>query len=148
MMTSSEDLARTHALVQSFLALSERMRRHYSARVEEFELTPPQAHLLRELAPGPRPMGELAGRLACDASNVTGLTDRLEARAWSSAGRLRGPTGQGARAHRRGQRVQRALWERLMTDSPVTTGPVARAAVDAARDAPAARRRPTPGRPP
>jgi hypothetical protein len=74
------DLSRTHELVQSFLALSDRMRRHYAARVAEFELTPTQAHVMRELAPGPRPMGELAERLACAASKITGLTDRLEAR--------------------------------------------------------------------
>jgi len=123
-VTSSKDeLARTHALVQSFLALSERMRRHYAARVEEFQLTPPQAHLLRELAPGPRPMGELAGRLSCDASNVTGLADRLESRGLVE----RGPSPGDRRVKvltltDEGQRVQRALWERLMTDSPVTTG--------------------------
>ena len=122
-MATKEELARTHALVQAVLALSERMRRHYAARVEEFELTPTQAHLLRELAPGPRPMGELAGRLACDASNVTGLTDRLEAR--------RLVERRAAPADRRvkvlaltaeGERVQRALWKRLMTDSPVAAG--------------------------
>lgn len=122
-MTTKDDLARTHALVQSFLALSERMRRHYAARVEEFDLTPPQAHLLRALSPGPRPMGELAGRLACDASNVTGLTDRLEAR-----GLVERRASPGDRRVKvlaltdEGQRVQRALWERLMTDSPVTVG--------------------------
>ena len=122
-MTTDADLARTHALVQSFLALSERMRRHFSARVEELDLTPPQAHLLRELVSGPRPMGELAGRLSCDASNVTGLTDRLEARGLVE----RRPSPGDRRVKvllltEEGHRVHRALWERLMTDSPVTTG--------------------------
>lgn len=122
-MTTDADLARTHALVQSFLALSERMRRHFSARVEELDLTPPQAHLLRELVAGPRPMGELAGRLSCDASNVTGLTDRLEARGLVE----RRPSPGDRRVKvllltEEGHRVHRALWERLMTDSPVTTG--------------------------
>ena len=122
-MTAPDDLARTHALVQAVLGLSERMRRHYAARVEEFALTPPQAHLLRELAPGPRPMGELAGRLACDASNVTGLTDRLEAR-----GLVERRAAPGDRRVKvlaltdEGERVQRALWERLMAESPVTAG--------------------------
>lgn len=122
-MSTEADLARTHALVQSFLALSERMRRHFSTRVEEFELTPPQAHLLRELVGGPRPMGELAVRLSCDASNVTGLTDRLEAR-----GLVERRPSPGDRRVKvlaltdEGQRLHRALWERLMTDSPVTTG--------------------------
>jgi DNA-binding MarR family transcriptional regulator len=122
-VTSPDELARTHAVVQSFLALSERMRRHFTARTAEFELTPPQGHLLHELAPGPRPMGELAGRLSCDASNVTGLTDRLEAR-----GLVERRPSPGDRRVKvlaltdEGQRVQRALWERLMTDSPVITG--------------------------
>ncbi len=122
-MPAQEDLARTHELVQAVLGLSERMRRHYAERVDEFDLTSTQAHLLRELAPGPRPMGELAGRLACDASNVTGLTDRLEAR-----GLVERRAAPGDRRVKvlalthEGERVQRALWERLMTDSPVAAG--------------------------
>jgi len=40
-----------------------------------------QAHALRMLDPGEAmPMSALAERLFCDASNVTGLVDRLEAR--------------------------------------------------------------------
>lgn len=47
----------------------------------EFELSPAQCHVLHLLAPGePVPMGRLAETLACDASNVTGLVDRLESR--------------------------------------------------------------------
>jgi DNA-binding MarR family transcriptional regulator len=41
----------------------------------------PQAHALRLLDPEkPMPMSALADRLFCDASNVTGIVDRLEAR--------------------------------------------------------------------
>jgi len=40
-----------------------------------------QAHALRMLDPDePMPMSALAERLFCDASNVTGIVDRLEAR--------------------------------------------------------------------
>jgi DNA-binding MarR family transcriptional regulator len=47
----------------------------------EFELSPVQCHVLRLLQPGePVPMGRLAETLSCDASNVTGLVDRLETR--------------------------------------------------------------------
>ena len=47
----------------------------------EFELSPVQCHVLRLLDPGePIPMGRLAETLSCDASNVTGLVDRLESR--------------------------------------------------------------------
>jgi MarR family transcriptional regulator, organic hydroperoxide resistance regulator len=47
----------------------------------ELRLSPAQCHLLHVIEPGqPVPMGQLAETLACDASNVTGLVDRLEAR--------------------------------------------------------------------
>lgn len=47
----------------------------------EFELSPVQCHVLHLLAPDqPMPMGRLAETLSCDASNVTGLVDRLESR--------------------------------------------------------------------
>jgi MarR family transcriptional regulator, organic hydroperoxide resistance regulator len=47
----------------------------------EFDLTPPQLMTLRRLErERPVPMSEVAKRLACDASNVTGIVDRLEAR--------------------------------------------------------------------
>src|SRR5215475_3265881 len=47
----------------------------------EFELSPAQCHVLHLIEPDqPIPMGRLAETLACDASNVTGLVDRLEAR--------------------------------------------------------------------
>ena len=51
------------------------------AALEEFGLTFPQAHALRLLDPErPLPMNEIADRLVCDASNVTGIADRLESR--------------------------------------------------------------------
>jgi MarR family transcriptional regulator, organic hydroperoxide resistance regulator len=47
----------------------------------EFELSPAQCHVLHLIEPDrPMPMGRLAHALACDASNVTGLVDRLESR--------------------------------------------------------------------
>jgi len=47
----------------------------------EFDLSPVQCHVLHLLQPDqPIPMGRLASTLACDASNVTGLVDRLESR--------------------------------------------------------------------
>src|ERR1700693_5035913 len=51
------------------------------AAAAEHDLSPPQLFLLRRLEPGkPTPMNELAAFLGCDASNVTGLVDRLETR--------------------------------------------------------------------
>src|SRR5580693_1217479 len=47
----------------------------------ELQLSPAQCHLLHLIEPGrPVPMGQIAETLACDASNVTGLVDRLESR--------------------------------------------------------------------
>ena len=51
------------------------------AAAAECGLTPTQCHALRLLRPGAAmSMRNLADRLGCDASNVTGLVDRLEAR--------------------------------------------------------------------
>ncbi len=45
------------------------------------ELSPAQCHVLNLIDPErPLPMSRLAQVLSCDASNVTGLVDRLEAR--------------------------------------------------------------------
>jgi DNA-binding MarR family transcriptional regulator len=46
-----------------------------------FDLSPIQCHVLHLIEPGrPLPMSRLADTLSCDASNVTGLVDRLESR--------------------------------------------------------------------
>ena len=56
-------------------------REHLPAAGAEFELSPAQCHVLHLIDPDqPVPMGRLADTLACDASNVTGLIDRLESR--------------------------------------------------------------------
>src|ERR1700704_6978667 len=47
----------------------------------ELELSPAQCHVLHLIEPGrPIPRGQLAETMACDASNVTGLVNRLESR--------------------------------------------------------------------
>ena len=56
-------------------------REHLPSLAAELELSPAQCHVLHRLEPGrPMPMGQLAGTLACHASNVTGLVNRLESR--------------------------------------------------------------------
>src|SRR5919199_4291024 len=56
-------------------------RRRFLTSVAELDLTPPQAFALRHMDPDrPVTMSELAEILFCDASNVTGLVDRLETR--------------------------------------------------------------------
>jgi DNA-binding MarR family transcriptional regulator len=64
-------------LVRFFFA----QRQHLPGCGAEFDLSPVQCHVLHLIEPGrPLPMGRLAETLFCDASNVTGLVDRLEAR--------------------------------------------------------------------
>ena len=113
----------TFELVQLVVGLGERMRQHYASRTSELDLTPAQGHALRELTGGPLPMGELAARMACDASNVTGVSDRLEARGLL----LRGPSPGDRRVKvltltDDGHALHQELWRRLMKDSPVSRG--------------------------
>ena len=47
----------------------------------EFDLAKQQAFALTHLEPDePKPMSELAASMFCDASNITGIADRLESR--------------------------------------------------------------------
>jgi MarR family transcriptional regulator, organic hydroperoxide resistance regulator len=64
-------------LVKFFFA----QRGHMPSSGADFDLSPVQCHVLHLIEPGrPLPMGRLAETLSCDASNVTGLVDRLESR--------------------------------------------------------------------
>lgn len=66
-------------LVAAFLVVMNRLGRHLFERSAEFDLPPQQAKAFHELRQ-PMAMSDLADRLLCDASNVTGIIDRLEAR--------------------------------------------------------------------
>ena len=61
------------------IALCFSVRDWWSALCEELDLTPSQGMALRSLD-RPLPMSTLADALACDASNVTGIVDKLESR--------------------------------------------------------------------
>jgi DNA-binding MarR family transcriptional regulator len=62
------------------LMLSEKPPR-FPAVADQMGLSPQQLKVLRSLAPGVElPMNALADELYCDASNVTGIVDRLEER--------------------------------------------------------------------
>jgi DNA-binding MarR family transcriptional regulator len=64
-----------------FFEIGMEHRQHIGAALGKLELTFSQAHALRLLDPDqPLPMSALAERLFCDASNVTGIADRLESR--------------------------------------------------------------------
>src|SRR5437773_10246819 len=66
---------------QLLMKLFFNQRADLPALASSFELSPAQCHVLHLIEPRrPLPMGRLAETLACDASNVTGLVDRLESR--------------------------------------------------------------------
>jgi len=66
-------------LVALLFRLTGDLRQRFTERSADFDLSFAQAMALRELDQ-PLPMRELAQRLCCDASNVTGIVDHLEAR--------------------------------------------------------------------
>lgn len=71
----------TEEVVSMVLAMAQRLEQHATARAAECDMTLSQAKALMEVNPDEAiPMGELALRLNYDASNLTGLVDRLEAR--------------------------------------------------------------------
>ncbi len=66
-------------IVRLVMDLGRNLVSHYDAKLAELHLTLPQAMLLRQLGDA-LPMNEVAGKLHCDPSNVTGIVDRLESR--------------------------------------------------------------------
>jgi DNA-binding MarR family transcriptional regulator len=74
-------LSPAHEAQKFFFELGMTQRTKVGAALGELGLSFSQAHALRLLDPDePMPMSALAERLFCDASNVTGIADRLEAR--------------------------------------------------------------------
>jgi DNA-binding MarR family transcriptional regulator len=86
----------------------------------ELGLAPMQLHALRLIEPGAElPMSSLAGKLFCDASNVTGIVDRLEARGLIE----RRPASYDRRVKLlaltdEGRRVREAAWQQLSQPPP------------------------------
>jgi DNA-binding MarR family transcriptional regulator len=76
---ATSDLPSVEDLVVAFMAVMGRIGHHFFQRSAEFDLSPQQAKAFHELR-DPLSMRELADRLVCDASNVTGIVDRLERR--------------------------------------------------------------------
>jgi DNA-binding MarR family transcriptional regulator len=77
MERAESDACRAWQLLMKFFFAQ---REHLSSGAE-LDLSPAQCHVLHLIEPGrPLPMSRLANTLSCDASNVTGLVDRMEAR--------------------------------------------------------------------
>jgi len=71
-------LAEAHYLSRLLFQVGERARADFAAVVAECGLTAVQARVVLWLGE-PSSMSSLANHLACDASNVTGIADRLAA---------------------------------------------------------------------
>lgn len=76
-MNEADQLAEAHALTGLLFQVGERARADFDAIVGELGLTSVQARTVL-LLEQPMPMRAVAEHARCDASNVTGLADRLE----------------------------------------------------------------------
>ena len=109
-------------LLRLLLTLSGRILQHFGARTAEFQLSPGEGKVLLTVDPDEAlSMRALARRLHYDASNLTGLVDKLEDR-----GLLERRADPGDRRAKvialtdAGLPLREALWQRLITD----VGPV------------------------
>ena len=80
-----------HEAQRLFFQIGMEQRAKVGAQLAELGLGFAQAHALRMIDPEePLPMSALAERLFCDASNVTGIVDRLESRGLVERGSAEG----------------------------------------------------------
>lgn len=116
---SSASLAEAHDLSRQLLRVAERARSDFTDLVAEFGMTPVQARAVLWLEK-PSTMSSLAEHLTCDASNITGLADRL-----SEAGLVERVTGTDRRVKllqltSSGTRLRTGLAGRVARGSTVT----------------------------
>lgn len=108
--------------VEAFFALFDLMHTHYGTVCASLDLTPSLGAVLRGLS-SPSPMRELARSIGLDASNLTGLVDRLERR-----GLLRRQPDPDDRRVRQlvlteeGSALRQTLNTRLFADPPLLAG--------------------------
>jgi DNA-binding MarR family transcriptional regulator len=111
-----------HDVIQLLVAMSGRLSQHFAARAAEFGLSTGEGKLLLALEPGnTQSMRALARKLGYDASNLTGIVDKLEDR--GAVERRADPSDRRVKAITAtdgGRRLQERLSERLRADA----GPV------------------------
>jgi DNA-binding MarR family transcriptional regulator len=105
------------------LAVTERLRQHWSAHAAALGLTAAQVKVLLRLTPGEAvPMRKLARQLHYDASNLTTLVDRLVGR--GALERQADPADRRVKAlvlTPEGNRLRDQFWHNLVTDpGPLT----------------------------
>jgi DNA-binding MarR family transcriptional regulator len=113
----AQDEVRTTAVL--LLAVAELVQGPLDAASARAGVTGAQARVVLALA-APAPMGSLAEQLRCDASNVTGMADRLEAR--GLVARAPSPCDRRVKVlalTRAGQQLREELVAALAAGSPV-----------------------------
>lgn len=72
-------MSHSNEMYRKLILLMIHSKRHMHAAIEEWELTPVQGMLLISFASGEsKSMQKLADLMNCDASNITGLIDRMD----------------------------------------------------------------------
>jgi DNA-binding MarR family transcriptional regulator len=122
MAPGSEHLRLEGEVVGLWFEMQARLEAHFTELAAKYQLTAIQAKVLLLLQPdGAMTMRAIAGQLEYDASNLTGVVDRLEE--MGVVRRQPHPSDRRAKGvvlTAEGQRVRRAFWDRLISN----TGPL------------------------
>ena len=123
-MASSEHLRLEGEVVGLWFEMQARLEAHFTDLAAEYKLTAVQAKVLLTVQPdGTMTMRSLAGQLQYDASNLTGVVDRLEE--MGAVRRQPHPSDRRAKGvvlTAEGQRMRQAFWRQLTNHS----GPLGR----------------------
>ncbi len=124
MRPASEHVRLEGEVVGLWFEMQARLESHFTDLAAQYKLTAVQAKVLLLLPPdGAMTMRAIAGQLQYDASNLTGVVDRLEE--VGAVRRQPHPSDRRAKGvvlTAEGQRVRRAFWDRLTSN----TGPLGR----------------------
>jgi DNA-binding MarR family transcriptional regulator len=124
MTPGSEHLRLESEVVGLWFQMQARLEAHFTELAAHYKLSAVQAKVLLLLQPdGALTMRAIAGRLQYDASNLTGVIDRLEE--MGAVRRQPHPSDRRAKGvvlTAEGQRIRRAFWDRLTSN----TGPLGR----------------------
>lgn len=124
MAPASEHVRLEGEVVGLWFEMQARLESHFTDLAAQYKLTAVQAKVLLLLPPdGAMTMRAIAGQLQYDASNLTGVVDRLEE--VGAVRRQPHPSDRRAKGvvlTAEGQRLRRAFWDRLTSN----TGPLGR----------------------
>jgi len=124
MAPGSEHLRLEGEVVGLWFEMQARLEAHFTVLAGQYKLTAVQAKVLLLLQPdGAMTMRAIAGQLQYDASNLTGVVDRLEE--MGAVRRQPHPSDRRAKGvvlTTEGQRMRRSFWDRLTSN----TGPLGR----------------------